>query len=96
MGPDNVVFDFGPAPMSAVRARLTTSRYASIVVATRLLPSEYGLPHARYFIARLPGPDKYWWKVTLLDAAGHKGAIPLLLKLPLRSAATKHRTVTTN
>jgi hypothetical protein len=57
--------------MSAVRARLTAPRYTPVVVSTRLLPARYGLPHARYFIARLPGPDQYW-KVTLLDAAGHK------------------------
>jgi hypothetical protein len=66
-----VVFDFGPAPMSAVRVRLTAPRYAPVVVSTRLLPSGYGLPHARYFIARLPGPDQYW-KATLPNAAGHK------------------------
>ena len=33
--------------------------------------SGYGLPHARYFIARIPGPDRYW-NVTLLDAPGHR------------------------
>jgi hypothetical protein len=70
-GPGNVVFDFGPAPMSAARARLTAPRSAPVMVTTRLLPSGYGLPHARYFIARLRGPDKYW-KVTLLDGSGHK------------------------
>jgi hypothetical protein len=70
-GPGNVVFDFGPAPRSAVRARLTAAGSASVTVATRPLPSGYGLPHARYFIARLPGRDKYW-NVTLLNAAGHQ------------------------
>jgi hypothetical protein len=70
-GPGDVMFDFGPAPMAAVRARLTAPGEPSVVLATTMLPSGYGLPRARYFIARLPGPDKYW-TVTLLDAAGHR------------------------
>src|SRR5215475_2497065 len=37
-GPGNIVFDFGPAPMTAVRARLTAPRHPSVWLPGSFLP----------------------------------------------------------
>ncbi len=74
LGPEGSTFYYGPAPQSARFAVLTASGYAPVIVPTRPLPAEGGLPEGRFFIVKPPGPDSLMWKVTLRDSAGHQVA----------------------
>jgi hypothetical protein len=71
LGPEDSTFYYGPAPQSARFAVLTASGFAPVIVPTRPLPEEGGLPEGRFFIVKPPGPDSLMWKVTLRDSAGH-------------------------
>jgi hypothetical protein len=70
LGPGNSTFYYGPTPSSARYAVLTASGYAPVIVATRPLPEESGLPSGRFFIVEPPGPTGVVWSVTLRDSAG--------------------------
>lgn|SRR5512146_625172 len=74
LGPGNSTFYYGPTPQSARFAVLTASGYAPVIVPTRPLPEEGGLPSGRFFIVEPPGPASLMWKITLRDSAGHQVA----------------------
>jgi hypothetical protein len=71
-GPGDSIFWYGPTPVKAVKVELRAPGYAPILLPTRPIPAQDGLPQGRFFIVAPPGPAGVNWKVTLLDAAGHK------------------------
>lgn len=73
LGPGNSDFYYGPAPGSAKYAVLTAPGHPAIVVPTRPIPHQDGLPSGRFFVAA-PRPAAAPWNVTLKDAAGHRVA----------------------
>jgi len=73
-GPGDTIFYYGPTPQSARYAVLTASGHAPVIVATRRIPEENGLPRGRFFIVESPGPAGLVWHITLRDAAGHQVA----------------------
>lgn len=70
-GPGESIFYYGPASVSARYAVFTAPGYAPIVVPTRPIPREDGLPSGRFFVADPPGLASVVWDVKLKDAAGH-------------------------
>jgi hypothetical protein len=70
-GPQGSDFYYGPAPGSATSAVLTARGRAPVVVRTRPMPHEDGLPSGRFFITGPPGPPSLVWNVTLKNASGH-------------------------
>jgi hypothetical protein len=73
-GPADSSFYYGPAPAPAKYAVLTAPGYAPVIVPTRPIRPEDGLPSGRFFVADPPGPASVTWDVKLEDAAGH--AVP--------------------
>jgi hypothetical protein len=74
LGPAGSNFYYGPVPASAFMVRLTAPGYAPVLVRTRPFPSHAGLPPGRFFVTQPPGSAYVNWKVTPLDASGHKVA----------------------
>jgi hypothetical protein len=72
LGPGNSTFYYGPAPASAAHAVLTARGYPPLIVPTRPLAREGGLPRGRFFVADPPGPPSVAWDVKLEDATGHE------------------------
>ena len=71
-GPGRSDFFYGPAPAAAVTVRMSAAGYAPILLRASPLPSRPGLPRGRFFITQPPGPPGVEWRVTLLDASGHR------------------------
>lgn len=69
-GPGDTMFCYGPAPVTA-KVELRAPGYAPIVMPTRPIPAQDGLPQGRFFIVAPPGSVWANWHVTLLNAAGH-------------------------
>jgi hypothetical protein len=74
LGPANSTFYYGPVPGSAVMVRLTAPGHRPLLVRTVPLPAGRGLPAGRFFIIRSPSSVSVSWRVTPLDAAGHRVA----------------------
>jgi len=74
LGPGDTTFCYGPTPERARYAVLTASGYRPVIVPTRPLPEEDGLPRGRFFIVKPPSPAGVAWNVTLRDSAGHQVA----------------------
>lgn len=51
---------------------MSAAGYAPILLRASPLPSRPGLPRGRFFITQPPGPPGVDWRVTLLDASGHR------------------------
>ncbi len=73
-GPGDSIFYYGPAPTSAVKVRLSAPGYAPILIPTKPIPTQDGLPHGRFFIVAPPSPAGVSWTVTLLNATDHRVA----------------------
>jgi hypothetical protein len=73
-GPGGSIFYYGPAPTSAVKVQLRAPGHAPILIRTKLIPAQGGLPRGRYFIVAPPSTADVSWTVTLLNATGHKVA----------------------
>jgi hypothetical protein len=69
-GPQGSDFYYGPAPVQATFAVLTARRRAPVIVRTRPIPQEDGLPRGRFFITDPPGLPFGIWNVTLKNASG--------------------------